>query len=338
MRALVTGGAGFIGSHLAERLIDLGHEVHVIDNLSTGSLHNLKSIRDHCGFRFNLGTILDEKLLSDLVSDADVIFHLAASVGLHTVLANPIASMRTNVSGTDLLLRLVANAQKRLLITSSIEVYGKRRSHPCKETDSLALGSSTHSRWSYACAKAMNEFAALAYYRERRLPVTIVRLCNTVGPRQTGQYGMVLPSFVSQALCNEPVTVFGPGDQSRCFVAVQDVVEGMLRCVNCDCAVGEILNIGTDESTTINQLACMVIAATNSRSAVMHVPYCKAYKDGFDDIEHLIPDISKARVVLGYEPRLKLADIIEDLLLSSATTALRAARANENLLYCLQAL
>jgi UDP-glucose 4-epimerase len=333
MRALVTGGAGFVGSHLAKRLLDLGNEVCVLDDLSTGRLDNLNTIQHHCGFRFQLGSIRNDQVLADLVSDADVIFHLAAAVGLRIILENPVASMQTNVEGTDRLLHLAAEAKKRVLITSTIEVYGKSRPHPVKENDDLALGPSVNCRWSYACGKAMNEFAALAYYRERKLPVTIVRLCNTIGRKQVGKYGMVLPSFISQAVHGEPVTVFGSGEQLRCFVAVQDVVEGMLRCMSSDRAVGEIFNIGTTESTTINQLARKVITATNSPSTVLHVPYCIAYKDGFEDIDGLIPDISKARRFIGYEPSLSLDDVIEDLVRSDGHTFARKVLPNESLLH-----
>lgn len=313
MRALITGGAGFIGSHLTETLLGLGHEVIAIDDLSTGSMENIAAIRNHARYRFYGDTIFNRGLMAELTDLADVVFHLAAAVGVKRIVDYPVATIETNVGGTEIVLELASKKNKRLIITSTSEVYGKSTKFPFTETDDLVLGSTYNSRWAYACSKAIDEFLALAYHRERKLPVTIVRLFNTVGPRQTGQYGMVLPTFVRQALLNEAVTVYGTGEQSRCFGHVADVVKGLVAVVTCDRAAGEIFNLGNTEEISINDLARKVIAATGSSSKIVHIPYTEAYGPGFEDMARRVPDICKAAEWLGYKPAHTLDEIIDSV-------------------------
>ncbi|HMH07642.1 MAG TPA: GDP-mannose 4,6-dehydratase [Terriglobales bacterium] len=310
MRALITGGAGFVGSHLAEKLLALGHDVTILDDLSTGSAENICHLKSHVAFEYHLDTIFNRQLLAELVDLADVVFHLAAAVGVRRIVEYPVRTIKTNVGGSELVLELAAKKQKRVLITSTSEVYGKSTKLPFSERDDLVFGSTYNSRWSYACSKAIDEFLALAYYREKKLPVTIVRLFNTAGPRQTGQYGMVLPTFVRQALSGEALTVFGTGDQSRCFGHVHDVVEGMVACVTSTKTVGEIFNLGNTEQISITALATKIIAATGSKSLIRYVPYSQAYGEGFEDMEHRIPDLSKAHNCFGYTPKRSLDEII----------------------------
>jgi UDP-glucose 4-epimerase len=310
MRALITGGAGFVGSHLAERLLAQGHDVTVLDDLSTGSAENIAHLKDRDAFEYHLDTIFNRQLLAELVDLADVVFHLAAAVGVRRIVEQPVRTIKTNVGGSELVLEMAAKKQKRVLITSTSEVYGKSTKLPFSERDDLVFGCTYNSRWSYACSKAIDEFLALAYYREKKLPVTIVRLFNTAGPRQTGQYGMVLPTFVRQALSGEPVTVFGTGEQSRCFGHVDDVVEGIIACVSTPKTVGEIFNLGNTERITITALAEKIVDATGSTSSIRYVPYSEAYGEGFEDMEHRIPDISKAHACFGYKPRRSLDEII----------------------------
>ncbi len=313
MRVLITGGAGFIGSHLAEKLLSLGSHVTCIDDLSTGNLENLSAVREHPRLTFCKDTIFNRKFTAELVDAADVIFHLAAAVGVKRIVDFPVQTIETNVEGTEIVLDAAAASGKRIFIASTSEVYGKSTKIPFSETDDLVLGSTYNSRWAYACSKAIDEFLALAYYRERGLPVTIVRLFNTVGPRQTGRYGMVLPNFVRQALLNEPVTVYGTGEQSRCFGHVADVVNGLLLLLKCERAPGEIFNLGNTEEVTIEELANKVIAACESKSEIVHVPYSEAYGPGFEDMVRRVPDISKAREWLGYQPRYQLDAIIRSV-------------------------
>ncbi|HXZ29446.1 MAG TPA: GDP-mannose 4,6-dehydratase [Terriglobales bacterium] len=314
MRALITGGAGFIGSHLAERLLEQGHRVLAIDDLSTGSIDNLDGLKDHPAFSYRIDTIFNRPLLAELVDSADVIFHLAAAVGVRRIVEFPVRTIETNVRGSELVLELASKKSKRVVITSTSEVYGKATKVPFSETDDLVLGSTYNSRWSYAASKAVDEFLALAYYRERKLPVTILRLFNTAGPRQTGHYGMVLPTFVRQALAEQPLTVFGTGEQSRCFSHVHDIVTGMLACVAQDRTAGEIFNLGDIEEITIKALAERVIALTGSRSSTKYVPYAEAYAEGFEDMERRVPDIRKAGEWFGYKPTRSLDDIIRDVI------------------------
>jgi UDP-glucose 4-epimerase len=310
MRALITGGAGFIGSHLAERLLGLGHDVVVIDDLSTGSAQNIAAIKDNKRFEYHIETIFNRQLMAELVDVADVIFHLAAAVGVRRIVEFPVRTIETNVKGSELILELAAKKRKRVLITSTSEVYGKSTKVPFSERDDLVLGSTYNSRWSYACSKAIDEFLALAHYREHKLPVTIVRLFNTAGPRQSGHYGMVLPTFVRQALAGEPVTVFGTGKQSRCFCHVEDVINGIVACASSDRTSGEIFNLGNTEEVTIQELAERIIGATAPRSSIRYIPYNEAYGEGFEDMERRVPDIRKAGKWFGYCPTRSLDDII----------------------------
>lgn len=313
MRVLITGGAGFIGSHLTEKLLSLGWSVTCIDDLSTGSVDNLSAVRDNPRFLFYADTIFNRRLTTNLVSDADVVFHLAAAVGVKRIVDFPVQTIETNVEGSEIVLEAAAGKKKRIFIASTSEVYGKSTKIPFSETDDLVLGSTYNSRWAYACSKAIDEFLALAYHREKDLPVTIVRFFNTVGPRQTGRYGMVLPNFVRQALLNQPVSVYGSGEQTRCFGHVSDIIQGLLLLLDNNRTVGEIFNLGNTEEVSINDLAKKVIAACDSTSKIVHVPYSEAYGPGFEDMFRRVPDISKAREWLGYEPRVNLDAIIQSV-------------------------
>jgi len=313
MRALITGGAGFIGSHLAERLLSLGNRVVIIDDLSTGSINNISHLKKNSNFEYIIDSIFNRNLLAELVDGADVIFHLAAAVGVRRIVEFPVRTIETNVRGSEQILELAAKKRKRLLITSTSEIYGKSTKIPFCETDDLVMGSTYNCRWSYACSKAIDEFLALAYYREQRLPVTIVRLFNTTGPRQTGHYGMVLPTFARQALNDEPITVYGTGEQSRCFAHVFDVVDAVLACIASDRTVGEIFNVGSTEEISINQLAKRVIAQSGSKSPISHLPYNQAYGEGFEDMTRRVPDIRKAKEWFGYSPTRTLTEIIDSV-------------------------
>src|ERR1700733_4399624 len=313
MRALITGGAGFIGSHLAERLLSLGNRVVFIDDLSTGSINNISHLKKNSNFEYIIDSIFNRNLLAELVDGADVIFHLAAAVGVRRIVEFPVRTIETNVRGSEQILELAAKKRKRLLITSTSEIYGKSTKIPFCETDDLVMGSTYNCRWSYACSKAIDEFLALAYYREQRLPVTIVRLFNTTGPRQTGHYGMVLPTFARQALNDEPITVYGTGEQSRCFAHVFDVVDAVLACIASDRTVGEIFNVGSTEEISINQLAKRVIAQSGSKSPISHLPYNQAYGEGFEDMTRRVPDIRKAKEWFGYSPTRTLTEIIDSV-------------------------
>ena len=313
MRVLITGGAGFIGSHLTEKLLSLGWSVTCIDDLSTGSVDNLSAVRDNPRFLFYADTIFNRRLTTNLVSDADVVFHLAAAVGVKRIVDFPVQTIETNVEGSEIVLEAAAGKKKRIFIASTSEVYGKSTKIPFSETDDLVLGSTYNSRWAYACSKAIDEFLALAYHREKDLPVTIVRFFNTVGPRQTGRYGMVLPNFVRQALLNQPVSVYGSGEQTRCFGHVSDIIQGLLLLLDNNRTVGEIFNLGNTEEVSINDLAKKVIAACDSTSKIVHVPSSEAYGPGFEDMFRRVPDISKAREWLGYEPRVNLDAIIQSV-------------------------
>jgi UDP-glucose 4-epimerase len=313
MRILITGGAGFIGSHLADYLLRQGHRVTIIDDLSTGSMENIREAKESDRFQYCIDTIFDKPLLAELIDDAEIIFHLAAAVGVFNIVESPVRTIETNVGGSELVLELAAKKKKRVLIASTSEVYGKSTKFPFSEEDDLVLGPSTKGRWSYACSKAIDEFLALAYHRERNLPVTIARLFNTVGPRQTGRYGMVLPTFVKQALHGESLTVFGNGEQSRCFTHVGDIVKGLVQCISCDRAVGQVFNLGNTEEVTMNTLAQKVIEATRSTSTIRYLSYDEAYGAGFEDMQRRVPDISKAGYWFGYAPTQSLDDIIKSV-------------------------
>jgi UDP-glucose 4-epimerase len=310
LRALITGGAGFIGSHLAEALLNAGHDVDVIDNLSTGSIRNIGHLKPNPRFKYAIDTLTNEPLLAELVDRNDVIFHFAAAVGVKLIVEEPVHTIVTNVHGTEVVLKHANKKKKKVVIASTSEVYGKSTDVPFREDADLVMGPTVKHRWAYACSKAIDEFLALAYYKERDLPVIIVRFFNTVGPRQTGQYGMVLPSFVRQALAGEPITVFGDGTQSRSFTYVGDVVECLLKLVSEPRAVGQVFNIGNMEEVTILRLAEMVKERTNSSSRIEFVPYDKAYEAGFEDMPRRVPDLAKVRSLVGYAPKVQLNEII----------------------------
>jgi UDP-glucose 4-epimerase len=314
MRVLITGGAGFIGSHLADFLLREHHQVSVLDDLSTGSADNIAHQLDHPGFIFHRNTIFNRELLESLIEDNDLVYHLAAAVGVKRIIESPVETIETNVAGTELVLRFAAERSRRIVLASTSEVYGKSTQLPFSEDGDLVLGATAHSRWSYACSKAIDEFLALAWYRQSRLPVTIARMFNTVGPRQTGRYGMVLPTLVSQALRGEPITVYGSGEQSRCFTHVFDIVEGLAAMARYDRTIGETYNLGSTSEITINQLAQMVRSATGSSSPVVHIPYEEAYAPGFEDMQRRLPNIAKALAAFNFQPRRNLRTILADII------------------------
>ena len=314
MRALITGGAGFIGSHLAEALLDSGIQVQVIDNLSTGSIENIRHLKGRDGFDYCIDSVDNEPLLAELIDAADVVFHFAAAVGVKLIVEQPVHTIETNVHGTEVVLKLANKKKKLVVVASTSEVYGKSDKIPFREDSDLVMGPTTKHRWAYACSKATDEFLALAYWKERKLPVIIVRFFNTVGPRQTGQYGMVVPNFVRQALAGEPVTVFGDGTQSRSFTHVTDVVRALLVLIKEPKAIGQVINIGNIEEVSIRGLAERVISLTRSKSTVRLVPYDEAYESGFEDMPRRVPDLSKIHAMIGYEPRHTLDDILTDVI------------------------
>jgi UDP-glucose 4-epimerase len=313
MRVFITGGAGFIGSHLAEQLLDRGDRVTVLDNLSTGGMENIAHLVGREGFEHRVGSAIDAPLVSELVDTADVTVHLAAAVGVRLIVERPVHTIETNVRGTEVVLDAAAKKRKLVVLASTSEVYGKGIKIPFAEDDDLKLGPTVHSRWAYACSKALDEWLALAYHREKRVPVIIARFFNTVGPRQTGQYGMVLPNFAQQALLGEPIRVFGSGEQSRCFGHVADAVESVIRLIHTPAAVGEVVNVGTDREVTINRLAEMVREEARSDSEIVHVPYTEAYAKGFEDLERRVPDATKLARLTGYTFKRSLEDIIADV-------------------------
>jgi UDP-glucose 4-epimerase len=310
VRALITGGAGFIGSHLAEALLDAGHDVDIIDNLSTGSIRNVGHLKSNPRFKYVIDTLTNEPLLAELVDRNDVIFHFAAAVGVKLIVEEPVHTIETNVHGTEVVLKHANKKKKKVIIASTSEVYGKSADVPFREDADLVMGATVKHRWAYACSKAIDEFLALAYYKERGLPVIIVRFFNTVGPRQTGQYGMVLPSFVRQALSGEPITVFGDGTQSRSFTYVGDVIGCLLKLTAEPKAVGQVFNIGNKEEVTILRLAEIVKGLTGSSSTIEFIPYDKAYEAGFEDMPRRVPDLTKVHELVGYEPKVQLNEII----------------------------
>ena len=314
MRALITGGAGFIGSHLSQRLLDLGHQVLVIDDLSTGSMDNILHLRGRAGFEYFIDSVTNEQLLAELIDRSDVVFHLAAAVGVKLIVEQPVYTIETNVHGTEVVLKHAVKKKKLVVIASTSEVYGKSTDLPFREDADLVTGPTTKHRWAYACSKAIDEFLALAYWKERKLPVIVVRFFNTVGPRQTGQYGMVIPNFVRQALAGEPITVFGDGTQSRAFTHVGDVVGALVTLVNEPKAIGEVVNIGNTEEISINDLAARVKELTGSSSPIRHIPYDEAYESGFEDMPRRVPDLTKIHRMIGYEPKLTLHDILTQVI------------------------
>ena len=314
MRVLITGGAGFIGSHLAERFLALGHEVSVLDNLSTGSIDNIAPLKSHRCFSYVIDSVTNEPLLAEMIDRSDVVFHLAAAVGVKLIVEQPVHTIETNVHGTEVVLKHANKKKKLVFIASTSEVYGKSTVVPFRESADLVLGPTEKHRWAYACSKLIDEFLALAYWKEKRLPVVIVRLFNTVGPRQTGRYGMVLPTFVRQALAGKPITVFGDGTQSRSFTFVGDVVDALVELASEPRAVGGVFNIGNTGEVAIGDLAIRVKEMTASTSPIHFIPYDEAYEAGFEDMPRRVPDISKLRELIGYEPKLGLDDIIRTVI------------------------
>ena len=313
MRALITGGAGFVGSHLAERLLADGHDVLVLDNLSTGSIHNILHLKQAPGFSYVVDTVTNEPLLAEMIDQSDVVFHLAAAVGVKLIVEQPVHTLETNVHGTEVVLKHANKKKKLVFIASTSEVYGKSTDVPFREEADLVLGPSAKHRWAYACSKLIDEFLALAYWKEKRLPVVIVRLFNTVGPRQTGQYGMVLPTFVRQALTGQPITVFGDGTQSRSFTYVGDVVDALARLAAEPRAIGDVFNIGGTDEVTMGDLAVRVKKMTNSESPIVQIPYDVAYEAGFEDMPRRVPDISKIQSLIGFTPKIGLDDILRSV-------------------------
>jgi UDP-glucose 4-epimerase len=314
MRVLITGGAGFIGSHLAERLIARGDEVTILDDLSTGSIENIQAIKDCPRFSYHIDTIRNYRLTAELVDMCDVIYHLAAAVGVRLIVESPVNTIETNIRGTDIILSLAAKKRKRVLIASTSEVYGKRNRVPFREDDDLVLGPTNKGRWSYACSKAIDEFLAIAYWKEKKVPTVIARLFNTVGPRQTGRYGMVIPNFVQQALCGQDITVFGDGTQTRCFTHVSDVVEALIALAEHPRAVGQVYNVGSDREISILELAHKIKEMTGSDSRITFIPYNQAYEEGFEDMMRRVPDITKIRQLIGYEPKVDLDSILQSVI------------------------
>jgi UDP-glucose 4-epimerase len=311
MRCLVTGGAGFIGSHLVEALLERGDEVDVIDDLSTGSAANIEPFKANPRFHYELDSVMNSPLVAEMVDNADVVFHLAAGVGVFLVVESPVRTIETNVRGTETVLRHAAKKKRKVLLTSTSEVYGHSEKVPFRESDDMVMGSAVEGRWSYACSKALDEFLALAYHKERGVPVVIARVFNTVGPRQTGRYGMVVPRFVGQALAGGPITVYGDGEQTRSFAYVGDTVRGLIGLADEPRAVGEILNVGSDQEITINALAERVQRLVDPAAEIHHVPYDQAYGPGFRDLQRRRPDLSKIRALIGYEPTVGIDSIIE---------------------------
>jgi UDP-glucose 4-epimerase len=314
MKVLITGGAGFIGSHLAERLVSEGDEVFVIDNLWTGKLANIAAIQNHERFHLVVDTILNEAVMNELIFKADHIYHLAAAVGVRNIMDHPVETLDINVKGTETVLRLANKFKKKVFIASTSEIYGKHVEHSLSEDDNRVMGTVKKRRWAYACSKTLDEFLALAYFEEKKLPVVIGRLFNTVGPRQTGQYGMVLPTFVQSALLGRPITVFGDGNQTRSFTHVNDVIKAVTGLMAEPRAEGDVFNIGSDREVTINELARRVKELTGSSSEIEHIPYEKAYGPGFEDMERRCPDISKIRALIGFNPTYDLDTIITSVI------------------------
>jgi UDP-glucose 4-epimerase len=313
VNVLVTGGAGFIGSHLADRLLETGHAVVALDDLSTGSLSNIAHLAGRPGFRHVIGSVTDEALVAELVAWCDLTVHLAAAVGVRLVVERPVRTIQTNVHGTEVALAAAARTGRKIVIASTSEVYGKSTRTPYAEDGDLVLGSTANARWAYACSKALDEWLALAHARETGTPVIVTRLFNTVGPRQTGRYGMVLPSLAAQAVAGTPLTVFGTGEQSRCFAHVKDVVEAIRRLAEEPAAVGQVVNVGTDREVTINRLAEMVREAAGSTSPIVHVPYEAAYAKGFEDMARRVPDLAKLERLIGCRPSTSLEEIVADV-------------------------
>ena len=314
MKILITGGAGFIGSHLAERHLDLGDEVYIIDDLSTGSIANIQHLKIHPQFTYHIDSVTNTHLMAELVDLCDVIYHLAAAVGVRLIMDSPVRTIETNIRCTEIVLELAETKRKRVLITSTSEVYGKREQVPFREDDDMVWGPTNKSRWSYACSKAIDEFLAIAYWKERKVPTVIARLFNTVGPRQIGQYGMVIPNFVTQALTGADITVFGDGSQSRCFTHVNDAVNALVGIAAHPEANGEVYNVGGTHEVTILELAERIKQMTGSHSPIVFIPYNTAYEAGFEDMVRRVPDITKVNKLIGYEPTVSLQAGLESII------------------------
>ena len=314
MRALITGGAGFVGSHLAEKLIEQNHSVHVIDDLSTGSIENIEHLKNEKEFSYVIETIENQGVVAELIDKCDVVFHLAAAVGVKLIVESPVRTIETNIHGTEIVLKHANKKKKRVLIASTSEVYGKSTDIPFHENADLVMGATVMGRWSYACSKAIDEFLSLAYWKEKHLPVIVFRLFNTVGPRQTGRYGMVLPTFVKQALLGQPITVFGDGKQSRTFTYVGDVVQALVKLARKDEAVGQVFNIGGKDEISIEGLAKKVKQLTASNSEIVYIPYNQAYEEGFEDMPRRVPDLTKINKLIGYEPKVSLDETIKKVI------------------------
>ncbi|MCJ7508659.1 MAG: GDP-mannose 4,6-dehydratase [candidate division Zixibacteria bacterium] len=314
MRSLITGGAGFIGSHLAEELLKRKDEVSIIDNLSTGKLENVEHLNSNPKFHLVVDTVLNESLMRELIEKCDMVYHLAAAVGVRFIIEKPVETIETNILGTEMILKLANLYKKKVLITSTSEVYGKSTKVPFKEGDDRIYGPTTKSRWSYASSKAVDEFLALAYFQGKKLPTVIARLFNTIGPRQTGRYGMVVPTMVQQALLGHPITVHSDGKQTRSFTYVSDVVEALIRLANHPEAVGQVFNVGSEEEITINALALLIKKMTNSKSKIIHVPYSQAYEKGFEDMRQRVPDIGKIERLIGFKPKVKLQEALQKVI------------------------
>ena len=313
MNVLITGGAGFIGSHLAEELLKRGHRVHALDDLSTGSMSNIRHLREDPRFQYTIDTCHDSRVVAELVDDADYVFHLAAAVGVQLIVDSPVRTLETNVHCTEIVLAQANKKRKPVFVASTSEVYGKSAAIPFHEDGDIVMGATTRGRWAYACSKALDEFLAIAYYRERGLPTTVGRLFNTVGPRQTGRYGMVVPTFVRQAVAGQPLTVFGSGEQRRCFCHVSDVVRALADLSTREDLYGEVFNVGATEEVSILELAQRVKRATDSESEILFVPYDEAYAEGFEDMPRRVPDTSKIERALGWQAEASLDDILRDV-------------------------
>ncbi len=313
MRVLITGGAGFIGSHLAEQLLARGHHVHVVDDLSTGSIENIRHLRQDARFSYTIDSCHDSRVVAELVDEADYVYHLAAAVGVQLIVDSPVRTIETNVHCTEIVLAQASKKRRPVFIASTSEVYGKSSAVPFGEDGDIVMGATTRGRWSYACSKALDEFLAIAYHRERRLPIVIGRLFNTVGPRQTDRYGMVLPTFVRQGLARQPITVFGSGRQCRCFCHVRDVVRALADMLGRDDLYGEVFNIGSKEEISILDLARRVITITQTNSEVTFIPYDEAYGEGFEDMSRRVPDTTKIELALGWHPTAGLDEMITDV-------------------------
>ena len=320
MRALLTGGAGFVGSHLAETLLDRGQQVIVLDDLSTGSMDNITHLKTRPGFEYVIDSVMNESLTAELIDRADVVFHLAAAVGVKLIVEAPVRTIETNVHGTEVVLTHASKKSKLVVVFSTSEVYGKSTAVPFREDADLVMGPTPKHRWAYACSKAIDEFLALAYYRERKLPVIIVRLFNTVGPRQTGRYGMVIPTFVRQALAGEPITVHGDGTQSRAFAYVGDVVQAIAALAAEPRAIGQVFNIGNTEEVSMLELARRVKQMTDSSSDIVLVPYAEAYAEGFEDMPRRVPNVDKLTACVGIRPSTSLDEILRQVIQSVRPT------------------